>query len=154
MTGQHVWKSKDLIILWQCPILTGHCPSTGRYLTPWVSFGSIFLWNWASDISQKKKQNFAGFSGANSRKNRPTSREISDWNFANKQSVKNSRFRWIFFGRFRYYRSILRRYDQRCLTFFLTMIIICSFNNSSLEKWVNAKAINIMVSAQFFATFI
>ena len=29
----------------------------------------------ASDISRKKKQNFAGFSGANSRKNRPISRE-------------------------------------------------------------------------------
>ena len=37
---------------------------------------------------------------------------------------------------------------------FLTGIIICSFNNSSLEKWANAKAINIMVSTQFFATFI
>ena len=37
---------------------------------------------------------------------------------------------------------------------FLTGIIICSFNNSSLEKWANAKAINIMVSAQFFATLI
>ena len=36
----------------------------------------------------------------------------------------------------------------------LTGIIICSFNNSLLEKWANAKAINIMVSAQFFATFI
>ena len=36
---------------------------------------------------------------------------------------------------------------------FLTGIIIYSFNNSSLEKWVNAKAINIMVIAQFFATF-
>ena len=31
----------------------------------------------ASDISQKKKQNFAGFSGANSRKNWPISREKS-----------------------------------------------------------------------------
>ena len=31
----------------------------------------------ASDISWKKKQNFAGFSGANSRKNRPISREKS-----------------------------------------------------------------------------
>ena len=29
----------------------------------------------ASDISRKKKQNFAGFSGVNSRKNRPISRE-------------------------------------------------------------------------------
>ena len=31
----------------------------------------------ASDISRKKKQNFAGFSGANSRKNRPISQEKS-----------------------------------------------------------------------------
>ena len=77
----------------------------------------------ASDISRKKKQNFAGFSGANSqknrpisrdfsgkksnyegfsgansKKNRPISREISGGNFAKKQSVKNSRFRWIFLG--------------------------------------------------------
>ena len=36
---------------------------------------------------------------------------------------------------------------------FLTEIIICSFSNSSLEKWANAKDINIMASAQFFATF-
>ena len=32
--------------------------------------------NRASDISQKKKQNFAGFSGANSRENRPISRDF------------------------------------------------------------------------------
>ena len=37
---------------------------------------------------------------------------------------------------------------------FLTGIIICSLNKSSLEQSANAKAINIMVSAQFFATFI
>ena len=30
----------------------------------------------ASDISRKKKQNFAGFSGANLRKNRPISRDF------------------------------------------------------------------------------
>ena len=34
----------------------------------------------ASDILQKKKQNFAGFSGANSRKNRPIS-----WDFRRKK---------------------------------------------------------------------
>ena len=44
-----------------------------------------------------KKSNFEGFSGANSNKNRPISREISGGNFAEKQSVKNSRFRWVFF---------------------------------------------------------
>ena len=31
----------------------------------------------ASDISRKKKQNFAGFSGANSRKNQPISRDLA-----------------------------------------------------------------------------
>ena len=33
-------------------------------------------YNRASDISRKKKQNFAGFSGANSRKNRPISQDF------------------------------------------------------------------------------
>ena len=33
-------------------------------------FGGTQVLNRASDISQKKKQNFAGFSGENSRKNR------------------------------------------------------------------------------------
>ena len=37
---------------------------------------SLFVKNRASDISQKKKQNFAGFSGANSRENRPISRDF------------------------------------------------------------------------------
>ena len=39
--------------------------------------GNIITLTRASDISRKKKQNFAGFSGANSRKNRPISREKS-----------------------------------------------------------------------------
>ena len=83
-----------------------------------------------------KKSNYDGFSVANSKKNRPISQEISKGNFAKKQLVKNSRFPWIFFGgrEFSLSRSILRQYDQRFLTFFLTGIIICSFHNSSLEK--------------------
>ena len=44
-----------------------------------------------------KESNFEGFSGANSQKNQLISWEISGGNFAKKQSVKNSRFRWIFF---------------------------------------------------------
>ena len=52
-----------------------------------------------------KESIFEGFSGANnfrriSWENRPISREISGENFAKKQSVKNSRFRWGFFGKF------------------------------------------------------
>ena len=36
----------------------------------------------------------------------------------------------------------------------LTEIIICYFNNKALEKWANGKALNIMTSAQFFATYL
>ena len=32
---------------------------------------------------------------------------------------------------------------------FLTEVIICSFNNNTLQKWTNGKAFNIMASAQF-----
>ena len=52
----------------------------------------------SSDFSGKKS-NFKGFSGANSRDS--ISREISGGNFSKKQSVKNGRFHWIFFGKFR-----------------------------------------------------
>ena len=50
----------------------------------------------ASDISRKKKQNFAGFSGANSRKNRPISRDFR----GKKVKIRGTigRFRAIFEG--------------------------------------------------------
>ena len=35
---------------------------------------------------------------------------------------------------------------------FLTEVIICSFNNNTLQKWTNDKAFNIRASAQFFTT--
>ena len=38
------------------------------------------------------------------------------------------------------------------LNIFLTEVIICSLNNDTLQKWTNGKAVNIMASAQFFAT--
>ena len=52
--------------------------------------------NRASDISRKKKQNFAGFSGANSRKNRPISRHFH----GKKVKIRGTigRFREIFTG--------------------------------------------------------
>ena len=50
----------------------------------------------ASDISRKKKQNFAGFSGANSRKNCPISRDFRGKKV--KISGKIGRFRGIFAG--------------------------------------------------------
>ena len=50
----------------------------------------------ASDISRKKKQNFVGFSGANSRKNRPISRDFRGKKV--KIHGKIGRFREIFGG--------------------------------------------------------
>ena len=50
----------------------------------------------ASDISQKKKQNFAGFSGAYSRKNRPISRDFRGKKVKIREAI--GQFRAIFVG--------------------------------------------------------
>ena len=55
-----------------------------------------------------EKVKFRRIFGANSQKNQPISREISGGNFAKKQSVKNSRFRWIFLANF-------AKIDQFCV---------------------------------------
>ena len=55
-------------------------------------------------------------------------------------------------------RQILLEIDRFCadqtsvFNVFLTEVIICSYNNNTLQKWTNGKAFNIMASAQFFAT--
>ena len=49
----------------------------------------------ASDISRKKKQNFVGFSGANSRKNRPISRDFRG------EKSQNLRKNWLISSDFR-----------------------------------------------------
>ena len=50
----------------------------------------------ASDISRKKKQNFTGFSGANSRKNRPISQDFHGKKVRIRETI--DRFRAIFAG--------------------------------------------------------
>ena len=66
----------------------------------------------SSDNLREKNQNFVGFSGENSR-------EISGGNFPKKQSVKNSRFRWILFWQILLKSTqFSRQYDQCCLMFF------------------------------------
>ena len=50
----------------------------------------------ASDISRKKRQNFAGFSAANSRKNRPISRDFRGKKVKIREKI--GRFRGIFAG--------------------------------------------------------
>ena len=61
----------------------------------WILGVSLAIYG-ASDISRKKKQNFAGFSGANSRKNRPISRDFRGKKV--KIRGKIGRFRRIFAG--------------------------------------------------------
>ena len=54
--------------------------------------------------------------------------------------------------------QILLEIDQFCtdhtsgFNVFLTEVVICSFNNNTLQKWTNGKAFNITASAQFFAS--
>ena len=63
-----------------------------------------------------KKSNYEGFSWANSKKNRLISREILGGNFAKKQSVKNSRFGWIFFlANLANFLANLFKIDQFCI---------------------------------------
>ena len=58
---------------------------------------SLFFITGASDILRKKKQNFMGFSGANSRKNRLISRDFRREK-KSKFAKKIGRFRGIFAG--------------------------------------------------------
>ena len=50
--------------------------SRALHATWLISLNAATAIDRASDISRKKTQNFAGFSGANSRKNRPISRDF------------------------------------------------------------------------------
>ena len=110
----------------------------------------------ASDRSQRKKSNFAGFLGTNSRKNRPISREYRgkfQGKLRQKAIGKKRPILWLFS------RQISLEIDRFCsdqnivFNVFLTEVIICSFNNNMLKKWTNSKVFNIMASAQFFATY-
>ena len=101
----------------------------------------------------EKLADFAGLSwekSQNSRKNRP----ISGGNFAKTQSVKKQPISRDIFWQISLTLINFVSIWKASFNVFLAGIIICSFNNSSLEKWTNLKAVNIMVSAQFFATFI
>ena len=109
----------------------------------------------ASDRSQKKKLNFVGFLGTNSRKNRPISWEfhrifqgkLHQNAIGKKQPILRLFSKQILLEINRFYA------DQTSIfNIFLTEVIICSFNNNTLQKWTNGKAFNIMASAQFFAT--
>ena len=79
----------------------------------------------ASDISRKKKQNFAGFSGANSRKNRPISRD-----FCGKKVKIRSKI-----GRFRGRKIKIRRKIGRFRGILAEKIqILKDFRGKFLEK--------------------
>ena len=79
----------NLLLIWDASVNTISNSNTPLYTfnqhqaavkvcnlcNPFLSTVKLFYFTRASDISRKKKQNFAGFSGANSRKNRRISRE-------------------------------------------------------------------------------
>ena len=92
-----------------------HCPQRGR----------------ASDISRKKKQNFAGFSGANSRKNRPISREKSQNSLKNRPISRDFRGRKVKICRkIGQFRGILAEKSQ----------ILKDFRRKFLEKSADFRA--------------
>ena len=106
----------------------------------------------ASDRSRKKKSNFAGFLGTNSRKNRRILQEFrgSFQGKLHQNAIGKKRpILWLFS------RQISLEIDRFCadqtslFNVFLTEVIICSFNNNMLQKWTNGKAFNIMARAQF-----
>ena len=109
----------------------------------------------ASDRSRKKKSNFAEYLGTNSRKNQPISQKFHG-SFRSKLHQKAIGKKWPILWLFS--RQILLEIDWFCtdqtsvFNVYLTEVIICSFNNNTLQKWTNGKAFNIMASAQFFAT--
>ena len=91
----------------------------------------------ASDRSQKKKSNFAGFLESNSRKNQPISRKFRGsfrGKLHQKAIGKKQQILWLFS------RQISLEIDQFCadqtsiFNVFLTEVIICSFNNNTLQK--------------------
>ena len=91
----------------------------------------------ASDRSQEKKSNFAGFLGTNSQKNWPILREFHG-SFRGKLHQKaigrKQPILWLFS------RQISLEIDRFCadqtsiFNVFLTEVIICSFNNNMLQN--------------------
>ena len=91
----------------------------------------------ASDRSRKKKSNFVGFLGTNSRKNWPISQEFHgsfQGKLHQKAIDKKRPILWLFS------RQISLEIDRFCadqtslFNVFLTEVIICSFNNNTLQK--------------------
>ena len=141
------WNYKDLYYTYiHCLQVAITTPEGGSWGYPYIR---------ASDRSRKKKSNFAGFLGTKSQKNRPISQEFCGnfWRKLGWKAISKKRWiLWLFSG------QISLEIDRFCadqtsiFNVFLTEVIICSFNNNTLQKWTNGKAFNIMASAQFFAT--
>ena len=91
----------------------------------------------ASDGSRKKKSNFAEYLGTNSRKNWPISQEFHG-SFRSKLHQKAIGKKWPILWLFS--RQILLEIDWFCadqtsvFNVYLTEVIICSFNNNTLQK--------------------
>ena len=91
----------------------------------------------ASDRSRKKKSNFAGFLGINSRKNQLISRQFCG-SFRVKLHQKAIDKKWSILQLF--LRQISLGINRLCadqtsiFNIFLTEVIVCSFNNNTLQK--------------------
>ena len=93
----------------------------------------------ASDRLREKKVKFRGIFRDKIAENRPISRNFAGifrTNLVGKQSVKKRRILWLFSGK----TSL--EIDRFCVdqtsvfNVFLTEVIICSFNNDTLQKWL------------------
>ena len=94
----------------------------------------------ASDKSQKKKSNFAGFFVINSRTNRPISRELCR-NFLGKLRQKaigrQQPILWLFSGQISLEVDWICADETSVFNVFLTEVIICSFNNNTQPPEMN-----------------
>ena len=98
-------------------------------------------------IGRRKKVKFRGIFGDKFVEKSTDFARIFKANFAENQSIKKGRFCGYFLEANRFSAD-----QTSVFNVFLTEVIICSFNNNTLQKWTNGKAFNIMASTQFFAT--
>ena len=91
----------------------------------------------------EKKLNFAEFLGQNCGKIGRFCRNfagIFGANLAGKQSIKKRWILWLFSGQISPEINWICTDQTSVFNVFLTEVVICSFNNNTLQKWTNGKA--------------
>ena len=118
--------------------------SDGSHHTFWYYAGVL--------IGRRKKVKFCGIFRGKFAEKSTDFEGIFGANLAKNQSVKKGRFWGYFWGKTSLQKDRFCADQTSLLNVFQTEVIICSFNNNTLQNWTNGKAFNIMASAQFFAT--